>query len=371
VALGTTGKPEFNQLTLPAEVGQGYTVSDQAWYDPATGRFVRLLRTDNRPIFANSYDGKDVCLLDVGADGALQVVRRPASEEFRRPKSPAEFLGIAAGLRSRLGEKNEDLIRDEGEVMLDDGSKGRVVRVSFAQGGPEAEQDAYCLFTIRENNNTITQMELIAQGQSLLVVRRVKTETVTSPAVAWDLAGIEGRKAEAPRKAMPGIMKGMVIPNVPVEHMVAKADFATYVFSPAPAWAPERQITDILDVASPPHRMFGITYRAKDGRHVVLVQSPSYNKMLGPMAAKTGKVIYTSPSGIKVLSGPRDKWLAGILLQSSRAAIKDPPSNDRTGYLLETPEGTFPALAVNGRITDEELHGLIDSLVPAKRHNVE
>ena len=47
--------------------------------------------------------------------------------------------------------------------------------------------------------------------------------------------------------------------------------------------------------------------------------------------------------------------------------IKSGPSNDRTGYLLQTPSGTFPALAINGPMTDEELHALINSLVLAKK----
>jgi hypothetical protein len=81
---------------------------------------------------------------------------------------------------------------------------------------------------------------------------------------------------------------------------------------------------------------------------------------------KTGKLIYTSPSGVKVLSGSDDAWLANILLQSARASIKDPPGKELTGYMLETPAGTFPVLAINGKISDEELHSLIDSLVPAK-----
>ena len=103
----------------------------------------------------------------------------------------------------------------------------------------------------------------------------------------------------------------------------------------------------------------------------MLVQSPTYNKMLGPMAEKMGKVVYTSPSGVKVLRSPRDHWLAGILLQSAQGAIKFRPSDDRTGYLLQTPSGTYPALAVNGQLTDEELHALIDSLVPSKDYVAE
>ena len=89
--------------------------------------------------------------------------------------------------------------------------------------------------------------------------------------------------------------------------------------------------------------------------------------MLGP-AAKTGILAYTSPNGFKVWSSPKGKWLAGILLQSARASIKDQPAENRTGYILETPAGTFPALAVNGTLTDAELHALIDSLIPAKEY---
>jgi len=77
-------------------------------------------------------------------------------------------------------------------------------------------------------------------------------------------------------------------------------------------------------------------------------------------------MVYQSPKGFKVWSGPMDKWLANILLQSARVSIGDPPAEDRTGYMIETPAGTFPALAINGKVTDEELHALIDSLVPAK-----
>lgn len=158
----------------------------------------------------------------------------------------------------------------------------------------------------------------------------------------------------------------MVVPNVSVEHMVKKANFATYIFSKAPSWADQREITDILDLPSPPHRMFSVTYRAKDGRHVVLTQAYTFNQGLGEYAKKTGKVVYTSASGIKVWSGPRDAWLANVLLQSARATIHDPPVKEPTGYLLETPDETFPVLAINGKLTEEELHALINTLVPAK-----
>ena len=43
------------------------------------------------------------------------------------------------------------------------------------------------------------------------------------------------------------------------------------------------------------------------------------------------------------------------------------PADDRSGYVLESPAGTCPSLAINGQLTDEELVDLVDSLVPAKK----
>ena len=67
VSLKATGKPDCGQLALPAKVSEGYTVEDQCWYDPATGRFVRVLTSGGKPIFANSYDGKNVYSLEIPA----------------------------------------------------------------------------------------------------------------------------------------------------------------------------------------------------------------------------------------------------------------------------------------------------------------
>lgn len=369
VSLDATGEHRFHQLALPAAPGEEYTVHDQAWYDPGTGRFVRLLSKDEKPVFANAYDGEAVFTLEPVAEATSQVVETPVSTDFQPPSGPARFFGITAGLPSSIDELREDHLEDAGDAVLDDGSKVRVIRTISADGAPEALTDSYWAFRIRQDDNTIAEMEWLIGEESMLLLRRIGTETVESPGVPWDLAGIENftNTSLGPEKS--GLLRflpDMVIPNVSVQHMLKKAEYETYVFSANPSWAGERQIADILDVASPPHRMFAITYRADDGRHMVLIQGYTYNKMLN--IARTGKLIYESPRGFKVWSGPRDKWLAGILLNSARAAIRDPASEDRTGYVIETPAETLPALAINGPVTDGELHTLIDSLVPAKEY---
>jgi len=369
MSLEANGKPRFHQLTLSAEVGKGYTVEDQAWYEPATSRSIRLLSVDGTPIYANSFDGQAVYFLDASAAPGKRVVKTPLADGFRAPDSPAEFLGIAAGLPSRLDEKDKtpalDVTRVK-EITLDDGSRAQVLKVGYSrQDGPPAMPDAHHLFTIREDNHTIARMEFVADGVSLFVVRRVKTERVASPAVPWDLAGIDKRVAEKTEKPLPGILANMVVPNVSVEHMIEKAGFETYLFSSDPPWTTKREIADILDIPSPPNRAFAVAYRAEDGRHVVLWQAQS-NKLVARKMTMAGKVTYTSPTGVKLWSIAMDKWLAGILLQSAQATTKTPPGAKRTGYMLETPDGTFPTLAINGALTDDELHALVDSLVPAR-----
>lgn len=366
-SLDATGKTRFHQLSLPAEVGKGYSVKDESWYDPKTGRFARLLATGKTPLFANAYDGKAVYWLESGDGSAPTIVRQETSKDFKAPSSPAEYLGIAAGIRTSVDEKKEQLLSEAGEVTLDDGGKARVLKAAFTKPEGDSPQiDAYYLFTIRNSDKTIAKMEFFAGDKSLLVVKRVRHESVKEPGVPWNLAGVEERAEKSESKSPIKIMADMVQQGVTIEHMIEKADFETYVFAKDPSWAGPRQIMDILDIVSPPKRMFAIAHKADDGRHVVMIQAPSYNKLIGPMAEKMGKVVYTSPSGIKVLSSSRDKWLAGILLQSAQATIGPATSKDQTGYLLQTPAGTFPALAVNGAMTEEELHALVDSLVPAK-----
>jgi hypothetical protein len=79
-----------------------------------------------------------------------------------------------------------------------------------------------------------------------------------------------------------------------------------------------------------------------------------------------GDLVYESPNGFKVVGGGRSKWMANILLQSAQYELKDPPSEDRIGFILQSPAGTYPTLAINGPVSDEELHHLVDNLMPAK-----
>ena len=368
ISLGSDGKPQYRQLKLAAKPGESYTVRDAAWYDPSTGRFARVISVEGRPLFAHSFDGQAIYTLSSDEKGESHVERAAIGKEFRPPKSPAEFLGIAAGLASALDEKDRrDLVSDVGRTTLEDGSSARVVKLGLSPIGPPDKQiEASYRVVIRDDDHTIESFEFTVRGKSLLVVRRAKGDGSAEPPAGWNLAKLESTSKQGPAPAGLAALADMIKLNVTPEQMAERADYAVYLFKQAPSWAEQRQIIDILDIPSPPHRMFATTYRAKDGRHVVLVQAHSFNEKLGSLV-EAGKLIYTSPGGIKVYSGAQDDQFAEILLQSARAVLHDPPAKNRSAYLLTTPEGTHPALAINGQLSDEELHGLIDNLEIVKK----
>ena len=236
-SLDASGKLGIHQLSLSAAPGKGYTVTDEAWYDGATGRFARVLGTGGKTVFANGYDGEAVySLQDAGG-----VQREPVGAGFSAPASPAEFLGIAAGLTSQIEGGNADLVEAAGEGTLGDGAPVTILKTGLP--GPDGTVPAYCLFRIRHDNNTIAEMEFVIGGESQLLVRRVLTETVPAPRVPWNLEGVSGGASQGV-----SVQPDMVKSDVSVQNMVAAADFETYVFSTAPAWAPEQTIADVLDV---------------------------------------------------------------------------------------------------------------------------
>jgi hypothetical protein len=364
-----TVKPDgslgFNQLTLSVPTDKPYTVSDESWYDGSSGRFVRIIKAGESVVFANSFDGGSIYTLQPSPNGQMGLERQAISSTFKRPTTPAAFLGIGAGLPVDL--KGEPLVQQVSEGKLDDGSAARVFQVGMSDAN--GKTPAYWLFKVRQDDKTLAQKEFVIAGRTQLLVRRVLTQDVNQPAVAWDLAGLDKYIPAGPANPVATVSRDTVMQGVPLSSMAQRADFQTYVLSAKPSWTGEPVLSDILDVASPPKRMFSLVWRADDGRHVVMVQAPSYNKVFPEMLANDTPV-YTSPGGFRLhRNAQKEKWLANILLTSSRSVIKDPPAANCTSGLVVTPAGTVIALAVNGPVTEEELHSLVDNLVPAKAGN--
>jgi hypothetical protein len=336
-------------------------VTDHSWYDPLTGCFARILKMGEAVVFGNSYDGRFVYDATIGPGSVVQISSQIISSGFKPPQSPAEYLGLAAGLKSALAQ-DDSMVQSVEQGTLADGTPVHIFKVGLP--GPDGQLPGWWLFKVRDDDTTIAEKECVMLGRSRLLIRRVVTESVEKPAISWNLSEIAGTGVPAAQPVF--VTPDMVIPNVSVQHMVERAKFETYLFSAQPAWTGAVQITDCIDPVTPGGRMFILTARADDHRHIVVVQSPTYNAMSGHVVKKEGTLVYTSPNGFKVWGGGPQKWFSQILLQSAQAFIKDKPSEDRIGYVLESPAGTFPALAINGPVTDEELHKLVDSLLSAK-----
>jgi hypothetical protein len=367
VAVGPDGTPRLSGLKLGGKPGLGYTVLDQSWYDPATRRFARVLSLNGRPLFANSYDGRAVHLLELNEQGEPRIKDEPVTREFKPPSDPAEFLGISAGLQSAADRPDRrDLFRDVGPTKLSDGTTGRILRSTNPGNDAKAPADSYAQWTIRDDDHTVESLEMVVRGRTIYRVRALKGAENAEPPLGWDLAGARPA-VKAIQPAPPALAVANVINvDISVAEMVQRADYPVYLFASAPSWAGKRTISDILDADSPPHRTFLVVYLAKETRHVVLSQSyPPKNALVA--VHKQCQLLYTSPAGVKVWSGGPVERLATHLLSRARGFVGVPPSKDCSGYLLETPEGTIPGLAVNGTLTEAELHGLVDSLLPAGR----
>jgi hypothetical protein len=157
---------------------------------------------------------------------------------------------------------------------------------------------------------------------------------------------------------------------VSIQQMIERSTFETYVLSKKPSWTRNVQIVEVSDPVrsdSDVARMYYLIALADDGRHLVIAQSNTISMMLR-QKIKQGQLMYTSANGLKVWSGGPLKKHSQMVLERAEHIIIDPPSEERVGYALESPAGTFPILAVNGPINDEELHSLVESLVPAKEY---
>jgi hypothetical protein len=124
----------------------------------------------------------------------------------------------------------------------------------------------------------------------------------------------------------------------------------------APSWTEDAQIV---------RGAFGTTVvacRASDGRHVVLAQSRLYTQLLRKKVREGGQVVYTSPKGFRAWRGGPEKWYSGTALRSAQYIIKDPPADERCGYVIESPTGEFAILAVNGPVRKDELVALVNSV---------
>jgi hypothetical protein len=256
--------------------------------------------------------------------------------------------------------------------QLEDGTPVVVYKVGFPN--PWGDLNTYYLFKIRQSDEIIAEIDYVFNGQRQMIIRRVVSEQVDKPGYSWNLAELSSKELASQSPSPVTVASDVAIPNVSVRDMVDRAEFETYIFATDPNWTKSRMIVDVVDPMNPTARMFIVIYQPKDNdtRMVMLIQSQTHNKYMSAMfkqvEAQGGKFNWMGyANGCKVYrnTGSETFWTE-LCFKNSNVE----PAKDRCGYILETPAGTFPLIAVNGPVTEEELTELVNSLIPAKDYQV-
>lgn len=367
-SLGADGQLQEHKLELAKQTDKAVTVSDLAWYDAATGRFARVLKTGDQVLFANAYDGQFIYMVRKGPDGRLQIEQEAVIGEFQVPANPADFLGIAAGIRGSVPREHYPPIQNVTTEMLGDGTPVRAYTLGFAD--PWGNVETYFLFKIGTSSDVISEIECVVEGRTTLVRRRMVAETVDSPELSWNLSELTAGTTE---QTSVKVDAGEGANIVTVQQMAQRTTSPVYIFAKDPSWTYDRMIYDLPDETSPTARFFAATYRAKDGRDIVLSQGESLTRYFTTTFRKVQEVgepvswMYESENGFKALHQSDKKtemWWTEFALKSSGFE----PRANRVGYILMSPAKTFMVLAVNGPVSEQELQSLVDSLLPAEEY---
>jgi hypothetical protein len=358
-----TGKVHYNQLQVGAKPGEAYSVLDEVWYEKSTGRFARILSLYGRAIHATAYNGLSVYSIQSRNDGNREIVGQLVTESFKVPENPGEILGFSIGLKNQFKNERPFPVEELDDETLDDGTILKVLKVSM---GKQSEFiDSSMILKIDKEKGTLVSQEILVDGSPMITQRHISHETVTQADIEWDLSDIDIEQKPAVGSFSPTVMKDMVNEDVSVAHIAKASKRTVYICEENPAWTQKRVITDVADIVSPPNRMAIIAYLAENSKHVILIQAETYNKAFGGLVPRCN-LQYTAPNGIKLYECAPLQKMSSMLLQSAYAVTKEKPSKDATCYLLETPDKTYPVLAINGTVSDSELHSVVDLLVSAE-----
>jgi hypothetical protein len=367
-SLGPDGQTRIHKLEVAGGSNEAVTVSDLVWYEPATRRFVRVLEAGDQVLFANAYDGGFIYVAQRGPDGKLQTDREAVAPGFKVPDNPADFMGIAAGVEGSAPREHYPPIQGVAMETLEDGTPVRVYKLGFTD--LRGEVSTYFEFKISTDTDVIDEVECVVDGQTSRIHRRVTAESVDKPEVSWNLSDLAAH-ATKPGNLDVRTDKGAEIVTIP--QMADRATSPVYIFAKTPSWTQQAPIYDLPDESSAPARVFAVTYRGRDGRDIVLTQGESFNRYFAALLKEVPNPeeqvpwMYKAPNGFRVMHQKdtnTEMWWTEFALKSSGFE----PAANRVGYILMSPAKAFMVLAINGPVSEPELHSIVDSLIPADQY---
>jgi len=376
-SLKPNGEYQWHTLELTGADDRAAVIQEHIWYDPDTGYFVRAFMQGSQLIFAVSYDGAAVYMTEAWDNGKFEIQRESITENFNLPENPAEILGISASFQGSMDKMNLPPIEEESHKQLADGRWIRVYKLRWPG------TDAYHIFKVDDDDNTIEQIESVAYGWTIQQIQRVSFDSVETPGISWNLAELAG--ASAPAQPEVFITEG--ITHVTPQQMVDSAQVETYVLGSTPDWIKEQTFVIMSDKASPYGLVYVVFCSTNDGRCAAISQGrtvhhlisgvlnmsnqaglrwfPNYmskNRFKVHDAFTLGRIV-----GVAILSALSDVT-DGTKLLSSDALFKQAgfePLPDYQLYMLHSPTDTYFSITLNGKFTDIEVQELVENLIPA------
>jgi len=369
-SLEPDGEFRWHKLELAKTAEKANLIQEHIWYDPDSGHFARVFKQDEQVLFAISFDGQAVYLAKPSDSGQFEVRREPIAEQFRLPDNPAEFLGISASFQGTMDVRNLPPVEEQSNEELADGTALRVYKLRWQ------DTDAYHVFKVRDDDDTIEQIESVAYGKTIQQIQRVSSDWVETAGVSWNLAELAGQTTPAQSEVT--FTEGMT--EITAQQMAERALIETYVFGRTPDWIAEQTFIEVLDEASPIRRMFVVLCRATDGRHIALTQGSTLAVYLEAALGMIKKAGFRwtprvfAGNRFKLHALPDFRYLPDIGFEgmsdlSPGQVFKDmglEPSEQARAYLLHSPTNANFAMSVNGRLSAEELEDLVGSLAPAQ-----
>jgi hypothetical protein len=359
-SLKPDGQIRWHTLQLTEITDQACVIQEHIWYDPATGFFARVFKKGSQVLFGLSYDGRAVYTAQPTESGRFAISREPVTEQFNLPENPAEFLGISASFQGTMDNLSLPPIQEETSQQLADGTSVRVYKLCWDGA------DVYHIFWVNPNDDTIQQIESVAYENRVQQIQRIASDSVETPGFSWDLTELAGYST-SPHADV--ILQQSSTPITP-QQMAEVARVETFVFGKTPDWIAEQKFTVLTDQTAQTPGSFVAFCRATDGRHVALIQGDTIDQYLRSALnmVKTAGLRWTprllarnrfkvhDSGNIKNSSLP-----AGIIFKEAGFE----PAEHISGYALSSPTNTYLAMIINGKVTDEELHDLVASLMPA------
>ncbi|MEE8577885.1 MAG: hypothetical protein V3T31_11570, partial [candidate division Zixibacteria bacterium] len=379
-SLKPNGEYQWHTLELTGADDQASVIQEHIWYDPESGFFARVFKQGDEVLFGVGFDGEAVYLAEAYTDGRIRVKREPITEQFSIPENPAEFLGISASFLESMEKMNLPPVQDEIRAQQDDGTWVRLYKLRWPG------TDAYHLFVVDDEDETIEQIESVAYDRRIQQIRRISSESVDSPGFSWNLSELEDRST--PSEPTVVVIEG--VGAITAEQMADSAQVETYVLDNMPDWIKEQKFVILSDKASPYGAKYVVFCSTNDGRCAAISQGRTVHQYISGILNMSNQAglrwfpNYMSKNRFKVHDASTLGRIVGVAILTALSDL-----TDRTGsklwssdalfkqagfeplpyyqlYMLHSPTDAYFNITFNGKFSDAEVRELIENLIPSR-----